>query len=452
MERRSLSAGRLPRARRPGPAPSERCGCASPTGPRPGARQHAAATSDVRAPASSVEVVRRRSGGGAVLVVPGRGAVGRRGRPGRRPAVGRRRRPGLHWLGEAWAAALARARRRRRRCTTARSCAAVVGRGVLRRPRPGEVTVDGRKVVGISQRRTRAAARFQCAALGRWDPAALARPARDRRRPSPSSSRRHRRGVPLDDLLAAFLRHLPVAAAARLAAPGAGIAGRAAPRPVPERLVGTPRGDRRAPALSVAVAVVGPRGGGKWLTTPMNRHTVARSGTGEGLPRRRLVTHGRAADPLRRDLSSTDWTTRAAWSCPPRSVRSSARRGWSAWPTAAWACGPSRASTPSPTDWPPRTPPARPSASVLRKFMAFAAEVTPDQQGRVDHPAGPAGPTPGSAARSSSTARLDRAEIWAKERLGVARRLRDRRGHGGRRRRRRRLRRPADLALTGTRR
>ena len=38
---------------------------------------------------------------------------------------------------------------------------------------PGEVTVGGAKVVGISQRRTRAAARFQCGVLHRWDPAAL---------------------------------------------------------------------------------------------------------------------------------------------------------------------------------------------------------------------------------------------------------------------------------------
>jgi hypothetical protein len=35
------------------------------------------------------------------------------------------------------------------------------------------VTVDGRKVVGVSQRRTRTVARFQCAAYRRWDPAAL---------------------------------------------------------------------------------------------------------------------------------------------------------------------------------------------------------------------------------------------------------------------------------------
>ncbi|MEO7428911.1 MAG: hypothetical protein ABIY48_05965, partial [Acidimicrobiales bacterium] len=39
---------------------------------------------------------------------------------------------------------------------------------------PGELTdAAGRKVLGISQRRTRAGARFQCAALGRWDPSRL---------------------------------------------------------------------------------------------------------------------------------------------------------------------------------------------------------------------------------------------------------------------------------------
>jgi lipoate---protein ligase len=38
---------------------------------------------------------------------------------------------------------------------------------------PGEVTVDGRKLVGLAQRRTRAGARFQCALLLRWEPSAL---------------------------------------------------------------------------------------------------------------------------------------------------------------------------------------------------------------------------------------------------------------------------------------
>ena len=38
---------------------------------------------------------------------------------------------------------------------------------------PGEVTVGGAKVVGMSQRRTRAAARFQCGVVHRWAPAEL---------------------------------------------------------------------------------------------------------------------------------------------------------------------------------------------------------------------------------------------------------------------------------------
>ncbi len=38
---------------------------------------------------------------------------------------------------------------------------------------PGEVSVDGRKIVGVSQRRTRDAARFQVAILRRWEPARI---------------------------------------------------------------------------------------------------------------------------------------------------------------------------------------------------------------------------------------------------------------------------------------
>ena len=47
----------------------------------------------------------------------------------------------------------------------ARACFAAVG--------PGELVLDGRKVLGISQRRTRAGARFQCLAYRRWDPESL---------------------------------------------------------------------------------------------------------------------------------------------------------------------------------------------------------------------------------------------------------------------------------------
>jgi hypothetical protein len=35
---------------------------------------------------------------------------------------------------------------------------------------PGEVLIDGRKAVGVSQRRTRAGARFQCIVYDRWNP------------------------------------------------------------------------------------------------------------------------------------------------------------------------------------------------------------------------------------------------------------------------------------------
>ncbi len=38
---------------------------------------------------------------------------------------------------------------------------------------PGEVTVEGRKVVGLSQRRIREAVLFQCCAALRWEPERL---------------------------------------------------------------------------------------------------------------------------------------------------------------------------------------------------------------------------------------------------------------------------------------
>jgi len=160
--------------------------------------------------AAGIDVVRRHSGGGAVLVMPGEvlwvdvvvpvgdglweGDVGR----------------AFHWVGEAWAAALGEL-----------GVAAEVHRGPLERSRwssdvcfaglgPGEVTVEGRKVVGMSQRRTRSAARFQCAALGRWDPAALIAllglppAAADDLRGAAAGV-----GPDLESLLAAVLRHLP---------------------------------------------------------------------------------------------------------------------------------------------------------------------------------------------------------------------------------------------------
>ena len=125
---------------------------------------------DVVDPDAAIEVVRRRSGGGVVLLDPGDALwvdiEVPRGDPLWDDDVGR----AAWWVGEAFVAALG---------------AGVVHRGPLERGAwgelvcfaglgPGEVTIDGAKAVGISQRRTRAGARFQCAVHRRWDPDRLA--------------------------------------------------------------------------------------------------------------------------------------------------------------------------------------------------------------------------------------------------------------------------------------
>jgi lipoate---protein ligase len=165
--------------------------------------------------AAGVEVVRRRSGGGAVLLVPGEvlwvDVLVPAGDPLWDDDVGRA--PG--WLGDAWAAALG--------ATGAPGPLAVHRGPMLRTPwsdlvcfagrGPGEV-IDpaGAKVVGISQRRTRAAARFQCAALGRWDPAAIAALLVVEDRPALATDLAGvaaGTGVDLDTLLDALLATLP---------------------------------------------------------------------------------------------------------------------------------------------------------------------------------------------------------------------------------------------------
>jgi lipoate-protein ligase A len=119
---------------------------------------------------AGVDVVRRHSGGGAVLLAPGAVAwldvVVPAGDPLWHDDVA----VASHWLGSTWAVALRRAG----------AAAVAVHRGRLVRTPwsslvcfaglgPGEVTVGGRTVVGISQRRTRHGARFQVAVLAQWD-------------------------------------------------------------------------------------------------------------------------------------------------------------------------------------------------------------------------------------------------------------------------------------------
>lgn len=119
---------------------------------------------------AGVDVVRRRSGGGAVLVTPEDVAWVDVVIPAGDPLWHDDVRRAGEWLGECWGRAL----------TASGLADLTVHRGALQRTRwsslvcfaslgPGEVTSRGRKVVGISQRRTRHAARFQIAALARWD-------------------------------------------------------------------------------------------------------------------------------------------------------------------------------------------------------------------------------------------------------------------------------------------
>jgi lipoate-protein ligase A len=128
-----------------------------------------------RAEAAGFDVARRISGGTAVVVGPGEctwvDVVVARDAPGWHDDIGK---AGC-WMGDQWVAALG---------------AAGVGglqvhrTGMDKRPGhdavcfagvgPGEVlTGDGAKLVGVSQRRTRGYALFQCAIPLRWEPGPL---------------------------------------------------------------------------------------------------------------------------------------------------------------------------------------------------------------------------------------------------------------------------------------
>ncbi|MBC8364036.1 MAG: hypothetical protein H8E59_03430 [Actinobacteria bacterium] len=128
------------------------------------------APDEARLQAAGCDLVRRRSGGGGVLLRPGHvlwvDVILPRGDDLWDDDVGC---SGL-WLGDVWAAVLEGmglvAEVHRGALVGGRWSGAVcfAGRG------PGEVSVGGRKVVGISQRRTREGAWFQCAALLEWRP------------------------------------------------------------------------------------------------------------------------------------------------------------------------------------------------------------------------------------------------------------------------------------------
>lgn len=155
---------------------------------------------------SRIEVVRRRTGGGAVLVTPDDPLWVDVDLPIGDPLWSDDVGASFRWLGAAWTEALGHGIVHEGGFEPGRWGRTVcfAGRG------PGEVFVDGAKVVGLAQRRTRAGARFQCAVLSRWAPDALIDvvvPGEDRAAARPDLAG-VARGVPLDGLLDRFLEVL----------------------------------------------------------------------------------------------------------------------------------------------------------------------------------------------------------------------------------------------------
>ena len=131
---------------------------------------------EVACAVAGVDVVRRRSGGGAVLLLPGEvtwfdGVI-----PAGGPGWGDDVHAPRLWLGHHLASIFTRV-------GVAPDAMTVHEGGLVATEHsrllcfdgigPGEVLLDGRKLVGISQRRTRHAARLQCCWYHRYDPAEL---------------------------------------------------------------------------------------------------------------------------------------------------------------------------------------------------------------------------------------------------------------------------------------
>jgi lipoate-protein ligase A len=125
------------------------------------------------AQARNIDVARRRTGGGAVLVDPDTSLWIDVALPCSHPLWVDDVRASPQWLGDCWNAALqglgiaGQVHRGGLELTPWGSLVCFAGIG------PGEVSVGKAKVVGISQRRTRDGARFQCLVYAGWDAGAL---------------------------------------------------------------------------------------------------------------------------------------------------------------------------------------------------------------------------------------------------------------------------------------
>jgi lipoate-protein ligase A len=132
-----------------------------------GSRQRTEIVDATRCAEAGIEVVSRRSGGGAVYLEPGGIIWVDVIIPVSDPRWSGDVRDSMMWMGERWTRALEalgtwspeqlRVHRGGEQSTVWSDLVCFAGIG------PGEVLADGRKLVGISQRRTRAGSRFQCA-------------------------------------------------------------------------------------------------------------------------------------------------------------------------------------------------------------------------------------------------------------------------------------------------
>lgn len=135
-----------------------------------GSAQRAAVVPDAAAASAGWAITRRRSGGGLVALDPAEvvwvDVVVPRGDRLWNDDVG----VAFEWLGDAWVRALGslgvsgESHRGRPIAATAGRIVCFAGVG------SGEVIVGGAKLVGLSQRRTRHGARFQCLVHLRWQP------------------------------------------------------------------------------------------------------------------------------------------------------------------------------------------------------------------------------------------------------------------------------------------
>ena len=163
----------------PGPGRADRralCRC-EPAGPPAlvlGSAQGAEIADEVVLARTGTVLVRRRTGGGAVVVAPGAQLWVEAWIPPGDVLWDRDVVRSAFWLGDVWAGALARLGVPGTEVHRARAvggawsellCFAGMG--------PGEVAVDGRKVVGLAQRRSAAGIRLSSMAVVDWQPRRL---------------------------------------------------------------------------------------------------------------------------------------------------------------------------------------------------------------------------------------------------------------------------------------